>query len=181
MAAYPPSNSPLNHLASLLYPKRRVFISYHHAVDQWFYDEFSRFFHDQCETVFDNSLERQIESDDVRYVRQRIRDEYITGTSCTIVLIGAQTYMRKYVDWEIKATLDKGHGLIGIALPNHQKTVEGKIIVPARFHDNLTSGYAVFEHWNNLTHAKLTELVNLAAKNSLSLADNSRDMKSQNG
>jgi hypothetical protein len=45
---------------------------------------------------------------------QRIRDKHITGTSCTIVLCGSLTPWRKYVDWEIKATLDKEHGLIGI-------------------------------------------------------------------
>jgi len=46
-----------------------------------------------------------------------IRENFITGTSCTIVLCGAQTHLRKYVHWEIKATLDKEHGLIGVNLP----------------------------------------------------------------
>ena len=29
-----------------------------------------------------------------------------SGSSCTIVLCGARTHERKYVDWEINATLD---------------------------------------------------------------------------
>lgn len=176
-------NSPLYPLNTVLTQpvKRKVFISYHHGGDQWYYNEFSTFFHDQYEAVFDNSIERKIDSDDVRYVMQRIRDKHITGTSCTIVLIGEQTHERKYVDWEIKATLEKQHGLVGIVLPNHKKTPDNKIIVPDRFHDNLVSGFALFEHWGNLTVQRLKGLVNAAAMKPASLIDNSQSMKQRNG
>lgn len=176
-------NNSLASLAASLYkpPRRKVFVSYHHSGDQTYYDEFSRFFHDQYEAVFDNSLERRVDSDDVRYVMQRIRDTYITGTSCTVVLIGAATHQRKYVDWEIKATLDKQHGLVGIILPNHQKTMDGKIIVPDRLHNNISTGYASLEHWSNLTAQRLIEIVNAAANRSKSLIVNSMEMKQRNG
>lgn len=76
-------------LAALMKPiRRKVFVSYHHGGDQAYYDEFSRFFHDQYEAIRDNSLERLIQSDDTEYVMRQIREQYITGTSCTIVLIG---------------------------------------------------------------------------------------------
>lgn len=181
MKNYFPLQRGLGLLGSTLPTRRKIFVSYHHGEDQAYYDEFSRFFHDQYEAVFDNSLERQIDSDDVRYVMQRIRDSYITGTSCTVVLIGAQTHERKYVDWEIKATLDKQHGLIGIVQPNHQKTIDGKIIVPDRFYRNISTGYAAFEHWNNLTAQRLKEMVDAAANRSKSLIDNSMEMKQRNG
>lgn len=88
-------------LAALVKPTRRkVFVSYHHGGDQAYYDEFSRFFHDQYEAIRDNSLERLIQSDDTEYVMRKIREQYITGTSCTVVLIGAQSHERKYLDWE---------------------------------------------------------------------------------
>ncbi len=161
--------------------RRKVFVSYHHSGDQCYYDEFSSFFHDQYEAVFDSSLDRVIDSDNVDYVMQRIRDTYITGTSCTVVLIGGQTHERKYVDWEIKATLDKKHGLIGIVLPSHKKTIDGKVIVPDRFYDNVTSGYASWEYWGNLTTIRLTELVNAAAIKPSYQIDNSRSMKQRNG
>src|SRR5689334_858513 len=90
--------------------KHKVFVSYHHGGDQAYYDAFSKAFHDTYDVIYDKSLERQVDSDNVDYVIQRIRDNYITGTSCTIVLVGKQTCGRKYVDWEIKATLDKEHG-----------------------------------------------------------------------
>lgn len=161
--------------------RRRVFVSYHHGGDQWFYDEFSRFFHDRWETLYDNSLERQIDSDDTRYVMQRIRDNHITGTSCTIVLIGARTHERKYVDWEIKATLDKQHGLLGVVLPSHSKSADGKIIVPDRFQANVLSGFASFMHWEHLSEAALRQATDAAALRPKVLIDNTLPMKSRNG
>lgn len=105
--------------------KRQIFVSYHHGSDQWYYDEFSRIFSDTYDVVKDNSLDRAIDSDDSDYVMRRIRENYITGTSCTIILCGAETSQRKYVDWEIKATLDKYHGLIGINLPSSTSSGNG--------------------------------------------------------
>ena len=87
--------------------KSKVFVSYHHGGDQPYYDAFSRTFSDTYDIVYDNSLARQIDSDSPEYVMRRIREEHITGTSCTVVLVGAATYQRKYVDWEIYATLEK--------------------------------------------------------------------------
>ena len=77
-------------LAGLAKPTRRkVFVSYHHGSDQAYYNEFSKFFHDQFETVFDNSLERRIDSDNVDYVMQRIRDNHVTGTFANYYRSGA--------------------------------------------------------------------------------------------
>src|SRR5439155_19054437 len=102
----------------LLLKRPRIFVSYQHSSDQYYYNLLSQTFHDAYETIYDNSLRDEIDSDDNDYIIQRIRDEFITGTSCTIVLVGPTSYQRKYLDWEIKATLDKEHGIIGIQLPN---------------------------------------------------------------
>lgn len=161
--------------------RRKVFVSYHHGGDQKYYDEFSRYFHDQCETIRDNSLDRLIQSDDTEYVMRRIRDQYITGTSCTIVLVGANSYKRKYLDWEIKATLDKSHALVGIILPEHSKNHAGEIIVPDRFLDNYKSGYADWAHWHELTAQRLTQLIDTAIAKPKSQIDNLRPMRQRNG
>ncbi len=162
-------------LAALMKPTRRkVFVSYHHGGDQAYYDEFSRYFHDQYEAIRDNSLERLIQSDNTEYVMQQIRDKYITGTSCTIILIGAQSHQRKYLDWEIKATLDKCHGLIGIVLPTHVKN-------PAGVLDNHKSGYAIWSHWNGLTAQGLTQLIDSAIAKPQWQIDNSRPLRQRNG
>lgn len=184
MAMFPPYNpGSLGILGAAMQPRvrRRIFVSYHHGGDQWYYNEFSRLFHDEWEAVYDNSLERQIDSDNPDYVMQRIRDNHITGTSCTVVLIGGQTHERKYVDWEIKATLDKEHGLLGVMLPSHLRTREGNIIVPARFHANVVSGFASFIHWSDLNSQLLAKAVDAATQRSVGLIDNSLPMKARNG
>lgn len=112
---------------------------------------------------------------------QQIRDKYISGTSCTIILIGAQSHQRKYLDWEIKATLDKCHGLIGIVLPTHIKNPAGEIVVPDRFLDNCRSGYAAWTHWNGLTAQGLTQLIDIAIAKPKWQIDNSRSMRQRNG
>lgn len=116
-----------------------------------------------------------------RYVMQRIRDNHITGTSCTIVLIGARTHERKYVDWEIKATLDRQHGLLGVVLPTYSKTAGGRIIVPDRFLSNVNSGFASYLHWEQLTEDSLKNAVNAAVAAPTALIDNSLPMKIRNG
>lgn len=173
-------------LLSSLYekPKRpRVFISYHHGGDQTYYDEFSRHFHDRYEAIYDNSLERQIDSDNADYVMRRIRENYITGSSCTIVMVGAQTYLRKYVDWEIKATLDAQHGLIGIRLPTAPTDAQGKVTVPGRLYDNIQSGYALWTSWSDIAKGAvdMNGLIEQANSRNKNLINNTRDKKLRNG
>lgn len=184
MAGYGPLSNVSNGIigAAMRRPARpRIFVSYHHKGDQWYYDEFSRYFHDQWETVFDNSLDDEIDSDNTDYVMRRIREDYIHGTSCTIVLIGAQTHQRKYVDWEIKATLDKQHGLIGVVLPTAQLSMEGKVIVPDRFFDNLGTGFASMMKWSDLNGQSLQTAMNYAAFKQKNLINNARALKARNG
>jgi len=162
--------------------KRSVFVSYHHGADQWYYNEFSRLHHDEYETIWDNSLERRIDSDNVDYVIQRIRDKFITGTSCTIVLCGANTWKRKYVDWEIKATLDKNHGLIGIQLPSLQPRPDGFVTVPGRLHENIQSGFAIWTKWASFggSAQSVKQTIEQAVAKPASLILNNRPMMGRN-
>ncbi len=145
-------NSPFSGTSLLggYMPKRKIFVSYHHANDQVYYDRFSKTFSDTYDVIHDNSLDRNIGSTDTEYVMRKIREDYLTGTSCTIVLCGAETPNRKYVDWEIKATLDKKHALIGVYLPTARKDTQGNIIVPNRFYENYKTGFAFFVSWDSL-------------------------------
>jgi MTH538 TIR-like domain (DUF1863) len=168
-------------LINALRVRSKIFVSYHHGGDQLYYDLFSKLFHDKYEVVRDNFLERIIQSDDTEYVMRQIREKYITGTSCTIILIGAHSHERKYLDWEIKATLDKCHGLVGVVLPNHVTNYLGEIIVPNRFLTNVKTGYAVWTHWDGLTAHGLTTLIDAANAKSKFLIDNSPPLKQRNG
>jgi hypothetical protein len=163
--------------------KRRIFVSYHHGGDQAYYNAFSQAFHDTYEVIYDNSLERKIDSEDANYVMRRIRENYIMGSSCTVVLSGSNTYERKYVDWEILATLERQHGLIGAKLPTAPVTPQNTVVAPARLHDNIESGYALWVTWEQITADAQTlstyiEQANARAKR---LLVNTRVRKFRNG
>lgn len=173
-------------LAGVLYRliRPRVFISYHHLLDQFYYDLLSSYFAEQNELIHDASLDDRVDSDDVDYVRWSIRDNCIRGSSCTVVLCGAETPQRKYVDWEIKATLDMEHGLVGVALPTARRTVANQVIVPDRLADNIQSGYASWLHWGSMnaaTFAAATTAARGTADSCKYLIHNWRDLKARNG
>jgi len=163
--------------------KRKVFVSYHHDEDQGYYDIFSRTFCDTYDVIADNSLERRIGSEDVEYVMRRIRENYITGSSCTIVLVGRDTWGRKYVDWEIKATLEREHGLIGVQLPTAPITSQNTVIVPDRLDDNIRSGYALWVGWQQITSGaqSCTQLIEQANVRDKRLIINTRERRLRNG
>lgn len=145
----PPFPPPPPSWLEVLLPKRRVFVSYHHAADQAYYNAFSAVMCGVWRAFTDTSLRGRVDSDDIEYVRQRICEEYITGSSCTVVLCGAGTRWRRFVDWEISATLDREHGLIGVQLPTNG-VYGGPCHAPDRFADNLNSGYAVWTTWAHI-------------------------------
>lgn len=122
--------------------RRKVFISFHHGNDQGWFERFRNTFGTGYEVFYDNSLDGHVRSDDAEYVDRKIREDYIVGSSITIVLCGAETWKRKYVDWEIYATLYHKHALLGIALPTASRNVQSQIVVPDRLHVNIKSGYA---------------------------------------
>lgn len=162
--------------------KPRVFVSYHHRGDQKYYDAFSKTFCDAYDVITDNSLEREVDSDDVDYVMRRIRENFITGSSCTIVLVGADTWGRKYVDWEIKATLDKEHGLIGVQLPTLIAGPSGTVSVPDRLNDNIRSKFAPWITWSAITASPqaCATYVQQACQRDKRLIANTREMRSRN-
>ena len=173
-------------LGSLIIPRsvrRKIFVSYHHRGDQGYYDTLTRTFSDTYETIFDNSLERFIDSDNTDYVVRRIRENYISGSSCTIVLCGAETPWRKYVDWEIKATLDAEHGLIGVNLPTNLQNANRNYTVSDRLYDNIQSGYAVWTNWNHITANinNLSAIIEQAISQPSRLIVNNRSMMDRNG
>jgi hypothetical protein len=157
-------------------PKRSVFVSYHHGLDRPWYEKFSHFFSEVYDVFEDNSPERAKDSDYTDYIMWSVRDNHIKGSSCTIVLCGAETGRRKFVDWEIAATLDKEHNLIGVCLPTCTINAQGKALVPDRLYDNIESGYAVWIAWQALTQGPdfLRAQIEIANAKSTSLIRNGR-------
>lgn len=56
-----------------------------------------------------------VDSKDTQYIRRKV-SEQLNGTSVTVVLIGKKTAQSEWVDFEIRQSLARGNGMIGIRL-----------------------------------------------------------------
>ena len=130
--------------------RHKTFISYHHD-DQEEVDKFIETF-DHDRDVFiaravgsDQTMDGLIESNDDDYVMRRIREEYIGDSTVTLVFVGKNTWSRKFVDWELAASLHQGpkaglpNGVLAVLSPKLSEA-----ILPDRFVDNAEVGYAKF-------------------------------------
>ena len=90
---------------------------------------------------------------------RRIREEYLSNTTVTIVLIGECTKARKYVAWEIASSLRNDpvngrSGLLGI----NMKSVGSRGLAPPRLYDNYDSkdkagSYALYQTYPSTAQA----------------------------
>ena len=130
--------------------RHKTFISYHHD-DQEEVDKFIETF-DHDRNVFmaravgsDQTMDELIESDDDDYVMRRIREEHIGDSTVTLVFVGKNTWSRKFVDWELAASLRQGpkvglpNGVLAILSPELSEAM-----LPDRLVDNSETGYAKF-------------------------------------
>jgi len=110
--------------------RHKVFISFHQD-DREEVEQFIETFDHERNVFIARALGAGMEqdivnSDDADYVMSRIRDLYLLDSTVTVVLMGRCTWARRYVDWEIQASLRSGktvtpNGLLGIKLPSFSK------------------------------------------------------------
>lgn len=91
-----------------------------------------------------------IDSNDVGYVMRRIRELYIKDSTVTIVLVGQCTWARKFVDWEVQASLRAANpnGLLAIKLDDPRNPP-----LPERVKLNRDSGYAKYHYYPSTSTA----------------------------
>ena len=105
--------------------RHKCFVSFHHDDDAEvvdFIDAFEDVFIPRVLGITDDDSDL-IDSTDVGYVMDEIRERYLTDSSVTIVLVGKCTWARRYVDWEVYSTLrndkkNRRSGLLPITLPS---------------------------------------------------------------
>jgi hypothetical protein len=134
----------------IIMPNTNCFVSYHHERDGGLLDEFREL--KKGTTVSDWSLKDDIGHLTDETIYNKVRQK-MYKCSVTIVLIGERTGHRKWIDWEIWASLRpyahpngpihsfKPNALVGIYLPVSSYSV------PDRLQDNIDSKYAVTLHW----------------------------------
>lgn len=138
--------------------RHKVFVSYHHANDQYYRDQFEYMF----TNIYDILVTRSVQIGDISpliktdTIRQAIRDKYLRDSTVTVVLIGTETWKRKHVDWEIGSSIrhtkfNPRSGLLGIFLPSHPDYGRENYhphIIPPRLYDNVKCEYACLYHWS---------------------------------
>lgn len=153
----------------------KCFISYN-AADKDAVDEF-------CEKFSGSFIRRGLKMEDdiidstnTDYVMQRIRSLYLKDSTVTIVLIGKCTWARRFVDWEVQASLRNPadgypNGVVAIQLWDSYKTL------PNRVNLNVDSGYSKFYKYP-ANSTSLENMINEAFDsrfNKLDLIENPRD------
>lgn len=140
--------------------RHKVFVSYHHANDQYYRDRFEHLF----SSTYDVMVSKSVQIGDINTylptetIRQKIRDEYLRDSTVTVVLIGSETWKRKHVDWEIGSSIRKTQfnprsGLIGILLPTYPRPYNApnnytSNTIPPRLYDNIQCGFAKIYNWS---------------------------------
>ncbi|MBS1911575.1 MAG: TIR domain-containing protein [Bacteroidetes bacterium] len=168
--------------------RHKVFVSYHHALDE----SYKRIFELRFGNVFEAIVSGSVQDGDIdpslpaETIRQKIRDEYLRDTSVTVVLIGAQTWQRKHVDWEIGSSirdtkLNPRSGLLGILLPtyyeSHTSVECGKYnprTVPPRLYDNIRCEFASIYNWSENGATVQSRIHEAYNRKSTKQPDNSR-------
>lgn len=102
----------------------KVFVSFHHANDQWYKDELVRW-GTENNMFIDGSVDMGEIPDnwDAQHIREYIRDNHLKDTTVTILLVGTETKNRKHIDWELFSSMydgkvNKKSGILVINLPS---------------------------------------------------------------
>lgn len=138
--------------------RHKVFVSYHHALDENYKKIFELRFGNAFGAIIpgsvnDGDIDPNLPTDTIR---QKIRDKHLRDTSVTVVLIGAETWQRKHIDWEIGSSIrhteyNPRSGLLGILLPTYPRADKSKYshrTIPPRLHDNIECGFATIHNWS---------------------------------
>lgn len=159
--------------------KHKVFVSYYHKENQNEANHL-RDCYGKNDTLIDRSLKEAYENMSDNEIMAAIRTEHLKDSTVTIVLIGSKTAKRKWVGWEIYASLRPygnrtRNGLLAIYLPTAGD-------IPPRLKDNIETGYVVEMKWENISwqlESKIEEAYNKRFHSEL--VKNDRKRKIYNG
>lgn len=171
--------------------RRKCFISYHHA-DEAEVEYFIQTFDHDGDVLIARGIGASMAGDIIDsangdYIKSRIREKYLRDTTVTIVLLGKETWGRKFVDWEVGASLRNtatasASGLLAISLPSAANYV-GKQL-PARVDDNVSGegGYARWWKYPATTEglANIIEIAYSARTLKSDLRNNIRPLRMRN-
>lgn len=173
------------------FTRRKCFISYHHD-DELEVEKFIQTFDHHKNVLISRGIGASmsgdiINSDSSDYIMRRVREEYLGDSTVTIVMVGRNTWGRKFVDWEIAASLRNTasynrNGIMAITLPSVAGATGRQL--PARLGDNVQGENGYGRWWTYPTTASaLATCIEKAYQyrtDRSSLVDNTRPLRSQN-
>lgn len=137
--------------------RHKAFASFHHSLNQNYKRIFELRFGNAFgaiapSSVNDGDIDPNLPTDTIR---QKIRNNHLRDTSVTVVLIGAEAWQRKYIDWEIGMSIRHTKyaprsRLVVILLPTNPRDDKSKYhrrTIPPRIHDNIESRFASIHNW----------------------------------
>lgn len=92
---------------------RRVFFSFHYKPDNWRASKVRNIGIVEGNRPASGNAWETITRGGDKAIKKWI-DEQMKGRSCVVVLVGAKTAGRRWIDYEIKKAWDEGKGLVGI-------------------------------------------------------------------
>ncbi len=66
---------------------------------------------------YDESVRLSYKSEHAPYIKSKIRAK-IQRASITLCLLGQNTHLSEWVDWELKTSIDEGNQIVLMGLPN---------------------------------------------------------------
>lgn len=173
------------------FTRRKCFISYHHA-DEREVEHFIQMFDHDHDVLLSRGIGASMAGDIINsssneYIMRRVRENYLRDSTVTIVMVGRHTWGRKFVDWEIAASLrntpsNNRNGLMAVTLPSIAGVPSRQL--PARFGDNLNGEDGYARWWKYPADASaLATCIETAYQYRTSrsnLVDNSRPLRVQN-
>ncbi|MDJ0710658.1 MAG: TIR domain-containing protein [Woeseiaceae bacterium] len=166
--------------------RHKVFISYHRGGDQDYKDALLRI-NDEHNLFIDASVDTGDIDDNLsdETIRQKIRDEYLSDSTVTIVLVGLETRKRKHVDWEIYSSMfdgkvNKKSGVLVVNLPatgstrckvGHGKSEKKAVYPNSRSWTNITDRSKYEERYPYMPARIIDNLLKSGAKVSVTSWD----------
>lgn len=142
---------------------RRVFFSFHYQRDIWRVNQIRNIPNvTGCSAAGfqDASLWEEAKKKGDAAIKKLI-DDGLENTSMTVVCIGNKTAGRKYINYEIQQSIDRGNGIVGMQI-HHLKDKDGNSDTAGADPAKLKSGgYKIYKY---VDHEKMANRIEEAAK-----------------
>ena len=142
---------------------RRAFFSFHYQRDIWRVNQIRnipKITGCAAAGFQDASLWEEAKKKGEASIKKLI-DEGLKNTSVTVVFVGEKTSGRKYINYEIQQSIDRGNGLVAVQI-HHLKNMAGEIDKPGSIPAKITNGgYKAYKYVDS---DSLAEWIDDAAK-----------------